>query len=90
MSNEQAGCWATCGWALQVRHSINPTLGPSKICVFLPAEADYVMAVQWDGKRYIMHRKKGSSGVDGRPDHSTGPGQYQAPKDSPKKKKKKK
>lgn len=46
--------------------------------VILPPGATTVMAVQWDGKRYIIYDTKGSE-VDASPDSSTGPGQYREP-----------
>lgn len=57
--------------------------------VFLPPTAEYVMAVQWDGKRFIMQRKSGRSGIDARPDPCTGPGQYREVASTSKKKRKK-
>lgn len=46
--------------------------------VLLLPGATTVMAVQWDGKRYIIYDTKGRE-VDARPDSSTGPGQYRKP-----------
>jgi hypothetical protein len=41
--------------------------------VFLPEGATTVMAVSWDGKRYIIYDTTGAT-VDAQPDASTGPG----------------
>lgn len=57
--------------------------------VFLPDGATTVMAVQWDGRRYIIYDTKGN-GVDDKPDRCSGPGQYRAPAKQSKKKKKRK
>lgn len=54
--------------------------------VLLPEGATTVMAVSWDGKRYIIYSTKGEK-VDDVPDKHNGPG---ASQDSPKKKKSKK
>lgn len=56
--------------------------------VILPQEAQIVMAVQWDGQRYTMYKASGR-GIDRKPDSCTGPGQYKAPENKKKKRKKK-
>jgi hypothetical protein len=41
--------------------------------VILPAGATTVMAVSWDGKRYIIYDTTGAP-IDAQPDSATGPG----------------
>lgn len=57
--------------------------------VLLPEGATTVMAVQWDGKRFIIYNTKGG-GIDSEPDQCTGPGQFRPAEPKAKKKKKRK
>ena len=43
--------------------------------VLLPPGATTVMAVQWDGKRFIIYNT-GGEGIDDKPDKCSGPGQF--------------
>ena len=57
--------------------------------VLLPEGATTVMAVQWDGRRFIIYNTQGG-GIDDKADACTGPGQPVSPAKTNKKKKNRK